>query len=240
MKALPQNQADELIARRRSVYPDRDELRLLKEARESGLFFDVTRGRLERALRQKELAEQVQGQNAARRRRLQRERTFNRELQLMRARSEVEMARLPGLQAAAVRPVDDDDYVSVVSDEDALAPRPAFLPPGPAADAVPRRPVFLPTGGSAPDPLAPDPLAPRSTPVRPTPVARPTAMRLVRELMTNMKRTGQSLTERERHERIRKIATTRDSLDNRFQREDLERLFLAASTPYERRQAGVA
>ena len=122
------------IARRQSVYPDRNELQLLKEARESKLFFDVTRGRLERALKQKELAEQVMGQNALRRRRLQRERTFNRELQLMRARSEVEVGRLPGLQAAAVRPV-DDDYMSAMSEEE--VPRPAFLPTPPAPPAAP-------------------------------------------------------------------------------------------------------
>ena len=67
-------------------------------------------------------------------------------------------------------------------------------------------------------------------------------MRMIRELLSNRRGGGRGppLTERERHDRIRKIAATRDHLDNRFQREDLERQLQSAATPYERRQATVS
>ena len=140
--APSQRRASALIAERRSVYDSRNEPQLLRQAQTSGLLLDVTAGRLERVLAQKEAAEAQQAANDVRLRRMQKEAAFNIGLQLERARSELETGRLTGLQAAAMQP-----RILELQNRLAAAPQTPASPPQPRARASP----------PAPEPMDPPP-----------------------------------------------------------------------------------
>ena len=211
----------------RSVYDERNEPLMLKQMHNSGLFFDVGPGRLERLVAQKKMVEGAQAADEARQRRLRKEMAFNLQLQLDKARSEVETGRLRGLQDAAVQP----RIIYLQNRLAELAPQaPQVAAPG--VEALLRQQI---EETRAANELGTETEAD-------VPRARVISVDVVkqklRELRRNADRSWQVLTDNQVAERKRDVQRTIDDLrDGTRQKEELIRLHADAYAENDRKRA---